>query len=208
MKTLFSTLALLFGLSLLTIAPANADAQGRDNLSRVTARADNPQHAQPRRGNRYRPVTNTRNTARRNPNNSRRRAWVDGHWNRGPRGRVWVPGRYEVRVVRAGAACPPARRVVHHAMAPTVFDNAYQRVARRNFESGRMETALRIVHNQWMTAGQVRDLMGLMSFESSRLRLAKAAYANTVDKQNYFVVNEMFSFDSSVGELERFVYGY
>ena len=46
-----------------------------------------------------------------------------------------------------------------------------------------------------------------MSFEDTRLELAKAAYYKTVDTENYFIVNKEFWFSSSVDELSRYLSG-
>ena len=47
--------------------------------------------------------------------------------------------------------------------------------------------------------------MGLLSFESNKLELAKFAYRFVADKQKFFLVNDSFTFESSIGELDRFV---
>ena len=52
---------------------------------------------------------------------------------------------------------------------------------------------------------QVAELMNLMSFESSKLELAKYAYEYTIDPQNYFQLFIAFSFDSSVRELSEYI---
>ena len=38
--------------------------------------------------------------------------------------------------------------------------------------------------------------MLLFTFENNRLEIAKYAYGKTVDKGNYFVVNDVFTFNS------------
>ena len=45
----------------------------------------------------------------------------------------------------------------------------------------------------------------LFGIESNKLNLAKQAYANTVDKRNYSIVNDAFNFNSSKDELARFI---
>ena len=47
--------------------------------------------------------------------------------------------------------------------------------------------------------------MLLFSFENNRLEIAKLAFRKTVDKQNYFMLNEALTFSSSKDELARFI---
>jgi hypothetical protein len=48
----------------------------------------------------------------------------------------------------------------------------------------------------------------MLSFESTRLDFAKFAYTYTLDKENYYMVNNAFSFSSSVAELNNFIGQY
>jgi len=49
--------------------------------------------------------------------------------------------------------------------------------------------------------------MNMLTFESSKLELAKAGYAFVTDRQNFYLVNNSFTFDSSISELEHFIHG-
>jgi hypothetical protein len=44
-----------------------------------------------------------------------------------------------------------------------------------------------------------------MTFDSSRLELAKLAYLSTVDKENFWVVYDLFTFESSIVELNEYI---
>lgn len=52
---------------------------------------------------------------------------------------------------------------------------------------------------------QVKELLALFSYEDSKLELAKYAYDYTVDKGNYFMVNEAFSYSSSKESLMDYI---
>ena len=54
---------------------------------------------------------------------------------------------------------------------------------------------------------QVKEMLLLFSFENNKLELAKQAYASTVDKRNYSMVYDVFSFNTSKTELDRFIQG-
>jgi hypothetical protein len=45
----------------------------------------------------------------------------------------------------------------------------------------------------------------LFGFESNKLDLAKQAYQNTIDKQNYHIVADELSFSTSKTDLNRHI---
>ncbi len=55
------------------------------------------------------------------------------------------------------------------------------------------------------TSLQIREIVSLFSFESSKLEIAKYAYDFCEDKSKYFFVNDAFSFSSSVDELNKYI---
>jgi|GEM_PF-5837966 len=139
-----------------------------------------------------------------------RREWIPGGWQFSCGRRIWVPGRWGVN--RVDVPCPPPPMPVapstgcfQPTLSPEGFSMAMQSVQNRGFESSRMTIAREIVMTNCLTSVQVRDLLTLFSFESSRLELAKHAYHHTVDKNNYYLVNDAFRFESSVRELGMFI---
>ncbi len=57
------------------------------------------------------------------------------------------------------------------------------------------------------TVAQIKEILGLYSFESSKLEMAKYSYDYCIDKSNYYQVNDVFSFTSSKDELTKYVQG-
>jgi len=49
--------------------------------------------------------------------------------------------------------------------------------------------------------------MLLFSFEATRLDFAKFAYKYTYDISNYYKLNDAFTFESSIEELNNFING-
>lgn len=92
-------------------------------------------------------------------------------------------------------------------MNPSAFSQALTQVKQQNFESTRLTVAKQIINSNFFTSEQVRKLMTQMSFESSRVELARYAYNKVLDPQNYYVVNNAFSFSSSVNELNNYLFG-
>lgn len=73
------------------------------------------------------------------------------------------------------------------------------------FDSSKLKIAEQAVSSNFVSAEQVAELLSMLSFESSKLQLAKFAYKNTVNKNKYFLVNNEFSFSSSIDELNKFI---
>ena len=80
-------------------------------------------------------------------------------------------------------------------------------IANKSFESSKMEIAKQAFASNYFSSAQVADMMTLFSFESSRLEFAKCAYSRVMDRQNYYLVNNAFSFESSIQELNQFIAG-
>ncbi len=95
---------------------------------------------------------------------------------------------------------------VQYGMNEIEFHHLKNTVSHLSFESSKI-TVIRqaLMHNR-ITSRQAAELVSMMTFESSKLELAKFAYKGTVDKQNYFILNDTFSFESSIVELNDFIY--
>lgn len=91
------------------------------------------------------------------------------------------------------------------AMDMRSFDMLKDALRRENFENSRLAIAKQSVERNAFTALQVKELVNLFAFENNKLELAKAAYANTIDKKNYFVIYDAFSFSRSKEELAEYV---
>jgi len=100
--------------------------------------------------------------------------------------------------------CAPAP--VQYGMNDYEFDQLKNTLKRLSFESSKLQIAKQTLSLNQVTARQVSELVNIMTFESSKLELAKFAYPKTLDKQNYFIVNDAFSFDSSIMDLNDFIY--
>lgn len=85
------------------------------------------------------------------------------------------------------------------------FNGLLNSLRRQSFESSRMQVLRQALVYNAVSSRQVGMLMDLMNFESSKLELAKMAYSSTIDKHNYYIVYERFTFSSSVDELARFL---
>ena len=75
----------------------------------------------------------------------------------------------------------------------------------KTFEESKMTLAKQMLKDRCMTVAQVKGFMGLFTFEDSKLDLAKYAYDRTYDIGNYYQVNDMFTFEASIDELNQYL---
>lgn len=88
------------------------------------------------------------------------------------------------------------------------FRNVIASIRKEWLESNKFKSASQIVKTNNLSSAQVEQLVLLFSFENNKLQLAKEAYANTVDKHNYDMLMDVFSYNSSKEELKRYIRGY
>ena len=92
-----------------------------------------------------------------------------------------------------------------YAMDEGMFCALKQSIADKWFDSSKLEVVQMAMKNNFFTTAQVSSIMNLFDFESTKLDFAKQAYSHTVDPQNYWLVNNAFTFSSSISELQHFL---
>ncbi len=85
------------------------------------------------------------------------------------------------------------------------FETMKEQLRKEWFENNRLTSARFVIERNNFTTAQVREMMLLFTFENNRLEIAKAAYRKTIDKHNYYQVNDALTFSSSKDELARFI---
>jgi len=92
-----------------------------------------------------------------------------------------------------------------YPMADTDFNDAKKSISSKSFEDSKMTIAKQITSSNCLLTNQVKEIMMLFSFEDSKLTFAKYAYAYTFDIGNYYKVNDAFTFEMSIDELNEFI---
>jgi hypothetical protein len=90
-------------------------------------------------------------------------------------------------------------------MSSTEFADARKSIEGKSFEETKMTMAKQIGRDRCFTVDQVKSVMGTFSFEDSKLEFAKYAYDRTHDIGNYYKLNDAFTFESSVDDLNTFL---
>ncbi|MCL2246543.1 MAG: DUF4476 domain-containing protein [Lentimicrobiaceae bacterium] len=100
-----------------------------------------------------------------------------------------------------GHGNPPQSGCMH----PNDFNRAFNSIQKESFENSKLDIAKQITSNNWLCVSQIVQICNLFSFENSKLEYAKYAYRYCVDKNNYFQLNDVFSFSTSKDELRKYI---
>lgn len=92
-----------------------------------------------------------------------------------------------------------------NVMSSRDFEQVKEQIRKEWFENNRITSVKVVVDKNNFTTQQVKELMLLFTFENNKLEVAKYAYRKTVDKQNYYQLNDALFFNSSKDELTRFI---
>jgi len=111
-----------------------------------------------------------------------------------PQSQQYLPG-YEGSV-----GCPVP-------MNPGDFKALKQSINSKSFEESKLTMAKQVLNHNCLFADQVKEILMLFTFEESKLDIAKYAYTRTYDVGNYFKVNDAFTFESSIEELNEYIQG-
>ncbi|MFZ6052842.1 DUF4476 domain-containing protein [Halocola ammonii] len=103
----------------------------------------------------------------------------------------------EVVIVEEGGCSMP--------MSSADFASAKKSIESKSFSDSQFTLAKQITKSNCLKADQVKAIMEIFDFEDTRLEYAKFAYDYTVDQNNYYKVNDAFTFESSIEELDEFI---
>ena len=102
----------------------------------------------------------------------------------------------------------PANTAVMCAM-PTLNPGDFQRakatISNQSFDDTRATIAKQVIQANCMSVAQIKEILTLFSFEETKLDIAKFAYIYTCDRNKYYEINSVFSFSSSVDELNAHI---
>ncbi|HMN33165.1 MAG TPA: DUF4476 domain-containing protein [Chitinophagaceae bacterium] len=85
------------------------------------------------------------------------------------------------------------------------FEVARSTVRNEGFDETRLDIAKQIASSNCLSSNQIVSIMQTFGFEATKLEFAKYAYDHCTDPNNYFKVNNAFSFSSSKQELNNYI---
>ena len=106
-----------------------------------------------------------------------------------------------------GVPEPPRQVGCNNAypMSSSDFNSAVSTVKAQGFNDTKLKTAKQIASANCLSTAQITTLCQLFGFEETKLDFAKYALDYCTEKKNYFKLNSLFSFSSSVDELTEYV---
>lgn len=90
-------------------------------------------------------------------------------------------------------------------MSQKDFNDFTNSVSSKSFEESKLTIAKQALNNNCLITSQVKEVMLLFTFEQTRLDFAKYAYTRTHDVGNYFKINDAFTFESSIDDLNSYI---
>lgn len=103
---------------------------------------------------------------------------------------------------------PRNDNAVPKPIADDTFNAFIETIRRESFDDSRMTIAKSIIDQNYFTSAQVRQLVTLFSFENNKVEIAKYMYGKTLDRKNYFVIYNAFTFSKSKEELAEYIRNY
>ena len=86
------------------------------------------------------------------------------------------------------------------------FAGIKQRISKESFDDNKKNLTKSIMKSKkCFSVNQVKEIVGLFAFSSSKMEMAKFAYDYTSDQDNYYQVTDAFNFSSDKEELLKFL---
>ena len=92
-------------------------------------------------------------------------------------------------------------------MNPEDYNEVVRMISNESFDDTKLTVAKQVISNNPMTASQIVNICKLFSFESNKLEFAKFAYPYCTEKNKYYLLNEVLTYDSSKRELNEYIQG-
>lgn len=99
----------------------------------------------------------------------------------------------------------PQQPVLPIGMDPATFSQYRETIRKQSFDSNKASMIKSSARTAGFNSEQVADLLGLMSFDSYKLDVAKYCYDFVVDKPNYFKTFDKFQFSSYSTDLSQYI---
>lgn len=93
----------------------------------------------------------------------------------------------------------------HMRMTNDSFLRAKRSIEENGFDDTRLTVAKQVVNSNCLSVSQIKEIMGVFSFEETKLDFAKHAYSHCANTNEYYLINDVFSFSSSIDELDKYI---
>ncbi len=81
----------------------------------------------------------------------------------------------------------------NNPMTPERFSDAKKSITSKSFEDSKLTIAKQIMNANCLLVSQVKEIMGLFTYEDTKLTFAKEAYSHTYNIDDYYQLNDAFT---------------
>jgi hypothetical protein len=85
------------------------------------------------------------------------------------------------------------------------FSAAKSSISSKSFEDSKVTIAKQVIDANCLSVSQIKNMMELMTFEENKLTIAKYAYTKSTDPNNYYLLNDAFTFESTIDDLNAYI---
>lgn len=90
-------------------------------------------------------------------------------------------------------------------MSDIEFQQAFRHIERESFDDGKMRIAKGVISGNLLLARQVRKIVSEFSFKANQEEIAMYAYPKTYDQHKFYIVYDVFTFNSSKDKVSKWV---
>lgn len=92
-----------------------------------------------------------------------------------------------------------------YSMSERDFETSIKTIKSKSSEQQKLDLAKQVLKTNCMKSMQIKEILGLFDFEETKLDFAKFAYKSCTDPENYSSLEESFTFQASMNELNEFI---
>lgn len=115
-----------------------------------------------------------------------------------PKSQPQYPPKSSEQIGKTSAGC-------ENPMSAGDFAVSLAGIAASPFEATQLKAAKNVAERNCLYTSQVKEIMYVFDFESTRLSFAKFAYDHTYDQENYAALTEALNSGKAKDDLERFI---
>lgn len=93
----------------------------------------------------------------------------------------------------------------HCAVTPHEFEHILSQIENETFDDSRLKLARSIFNTHFFTSVQIKSLADKFTFSKNRMDFVEMAYDRCVDKADYYIVIDAFTFKSDKDKLNKFI---
>ena len=92
-----------------------------------------------------------------------------------------------------------------NSMNGATFQRALRAIDDEVFSDNQLQLAKRITKSKCLTSAQIKEVAQVFSFDDTKLEYLKFAYEFCHDKSNYWIVNDVLTFESNKRALNKYI---